>query len=42
MTALAKREVRDDLAAVERTRDNPVYVPRFDIWETEDELTLCG
>lgn len=42
MTALAKREAANELAAVERTRDNPMYVPRFDIWETDEELTLCG
>lgn len=42
MTAIAKREAPNELATVERTRDNPTYVPRFDIWETDEELTLCG
>jgi HSP20 family molecular chaperone IbpA len=30
------------LAQAELTRDKPLYVPRFDIWETDDELVLCG
>lgn len=42
MTALAKREAANELAAVEHTRDNAMYVPKFDIWETDEELTLCG
>lgn len=42
MTALAKREARNEMATVERTRDNAMYIPRFDIWETDEELTLCG
>ena len=42
MTALAKREAANEVAAVERTRDNAMYVPKFDIWETDEELTLCG
>jgi len=28
--------------AVERTREVPTYTPRFDIWETDEELVLYG
>jgi HSP20 family protein len=42
MSELMKRENGTDVAAVERTRTAPTYVPRFDIVETEDELLLYG
>jgi len=42
MTALATKQNGNQLAQAELTRDKPMYVPRFDIWETDDELTLCG
>lgn len=43
MTAIAKRPADEQQATTaERTRDVPLYVPRFDIWETDEELTLCG
>jgi len=42
MTALTTKENGSRLAQGESTRDLPVYVPRFDIWETDDELVLSG
>ena len=42
MTELVKKETGTDVATVERTRGGVTYVPRFDIAETEDELTLYG
>src|SRR6185369_16466371 len=42
MTAIAIKDNRNQLAQAELTRDKPLYVPRFDIWETDDEVTLCG
>jgi HSP20 family molecular chaperone IbpA len=42
MTALTTKENGNQLAQAELTRDKPLYVPRFDIWETDDELVLCG
>jgi HSP20 family protein len=42
MTAIAKRENGRQPAQAEMARDNPVYIPRFDIWENDDELVLCG
>jgi HSP20 family molecular chaperone IbpA len=42
MTVLATKEGGNQLAQAELTRDKPLYVPRFDIWETDDELVLCG
>jgi HSP20 family molecular chaperone IbpA len=42
MTALVTKEGGNQLAQAELTRDKPLYVPRFDIWETDDELVLCG
>ena len=29
-------------ATVERTRSKQTYSPRFDVWETDDELVLYG
>ena len=31
------KEGGNQLAQAELTRDKPLYVPRFDIWETDDE-----
>jgi HSP20 family molecular chaperone IbpA len=42
MAELVKQENRSDAPAVERTRDSVTYVPRFDIWENQDELVLYG
>jgi HSP20 family protein len=42
MTALTTKQDGNQLAQAELTRDRPLYAPRFDIWETDDELTLCG
>lgn len=42
MTALTTKEGGNQLTRAELTRDKPLYVPRFDIWETDDELVLCG
>lgn len=40
---LVKREEQPaEGAAVERTRSGQTYSPRFDIWETDEELTLFG
>ena len=37
------QEKRDDeLTRTESTRDAPTFTPRFDILETESELTLLG
>lgn len=41
MSELAQKE-RAEAAAVERTRGEPTYTPRFDIYELEDELLLVG
>ncbi len=42
MTQVTTQEARRDVAAPERTRSGPTYVPRFDILETDDELILYG
>jgi len=42
MSQLVKQEQPQEAATVERTRESATYTPRFDIWETEDELILCG
>jgi HSP20 family molecular chaperone IbpA len=42
MSEPAKRETGSDVATVERTCGGVTYVPRFDIVETGDELTLFG
>jgi HSP20 family molecular chaperone IbpA len=41
-TTLTKKENPSDTATVERTQGGPTYSPRFDIWENDDELVLCG
>jgi len=42
MSELVKKETGTDVATVERTRTGTTYVPRFDIVETDEELTLYG
>jgi len=40
---MVKKEGRPaDVATVERTQSGQTFSPRFDIWETEDELILYG
>lgn len=44
-TTLTNTEVkqeRNGTADAEQTREGATFVPRFDIWETEDELVLYG
>lgn len=40
--ALTTKETDNDVAPVERTFGATTYVPRFDIWENDDEMTLYG
>ena len=42
MSELTKKETESNVATAERTRGGTVYVPRFDIVETEDGLMLFG
>lgn len=42
MAELVKQESQGDAATVERTESGPTFVPRFDIFESDDELTLFG
>ena len=35
-------ETRDDVAPVEGTLSGTTYLPRFDIWENDDEMILYG
>lgn len=42
MSELVKHETGSNVATAERTRDNPTFTPRFDIFETDDELVLWG
>lgn len=42
MSQLTKQEQPSEAAAVERTRECPSYIPRFDILETDEELILYG
>jgi HSP20 family molecular chaperone IbpA len=41
-TLVKKEEQPVEVASVERTRSGQTYSPRFDIWETDDELVLYG
>lgn len=44
-TTLTQNEAKHEQQGVgnsEHTRDGVTYVPRFDIWETADELVLYG
>lgn len=36
------REHANGVSASEQARDTSTFVPRFDIWETEEELVLNG
>lgn len=38
-TEVTKQE-QNDVATIERTRGGPLYSPRIDIWENDDELLL--
>ena len=42
MAGLVKEQPREEVAASEPTRDVPIFTPRFDIVETDQELTLYG
>jgi HSP20 family protein len=42
MSELITKQTDGNLATVERTRNEAVYTPRFDIVETDNELLLCG
>ncbi len=41
-TLVKTEEQPAEVATVERTRSGQTYRPRFDIWESEEELTLYG
>ena len=41
-TTLTMEETNKDVAPSERTLAGPVYSPRFDIWENDDEMILYG
>ena len=41
MNKMVKKET-GNVESVERTRSVTTYTPRFDILETDEELTLCG
>ena len=41
-TTLATEDPRNDVAPVEPTLGGTTYVPRFDIWENDDEMILYG
>jgi HSP20 family molecular chaperone IbpA len=41
-SVLNKEEQPADVATVERTRSGQTFSPRFDIWETKEELILYG
>ena len=41
-TMVTKEETPAEGTSVERTRSGRTYSPRFDIWETQEELVLYG
>lgn len=41
-TTLTETKNGSGMSHAETTRDATTYCPRFDIWETEDELVLYG
>ena len=41
-TTLTMEETHKDVAPGERTLAGPIYTPRFDIWENDDEMILYG
>jgi HSP20 family molecular chaperone IbpA len=42
MADIIKQESGGNVATAEQTRDNPLYTPRFDIFENDEELILWG
>jgi HSP20 family protein len=42
MTGTLKEQPREEPAKAEPTRQAPMFTPRFDIVETDEELTLYG
>jgi HSP20 family protein len=42
MTELMKQERRGEIATAERTRGGPTYLPRVDIVETDNEMTILA
>ncbi|TWU27633.1 Hsp20/alpha crystallin family protein [Bythopirellula polymerisocia] len=42
MAEMVKQETGGNVAQAEHTRDNPMFTPRFDIFERDDELILWG
>ena len=42
MAEIVKKEAGGSVAAAEHTRDKPMFTPRFDIFEKDDELILWG
>lgn len=42
MAEMMKQETGGSVATAEQTRDNPMFTPRFDIFENDDELILWG
>ena len=41
-TTLTREETHNDVPPVERTPGGATYSPRFDIWESDDEMILYG
>ena len=41
-TTLTTENTHNDTAPLERTLGGTTYVPRFDIWENDDEMVLYG
>ena len=42
MADMVKQESGGHVTTAEHTRDNPLFTPRFDIFERDDELVLWG
>ena len=42
MSEMVKHESGGSVSAAENTRDHPMFTPRFDIFEKDDELILWG
>lgn len=42
MAEMVKQESGGNVATAEHTRDNPLFTPRFDIFERDEELVLWG
>ena len=41
-TTLTREETHKDVGSDEPTLAGPIYSPRFDIWENDDEMILYG